>query len=398
MNEQFSFRWFVFALLIGLGGALAGAFFPVFLIPAIAAIVFLGLTRGVSYAAVAFVFTAAGAYFGSQGDLPSLVSTGCVLVFSTGILYFGFKKRLAYRYIALILAVVVFLALYIGIGYRSLAAGKAPYTELSDTLAELSARYTQAGVEFEDLDVLRENLSETFYGMLIMLSEAAAFLLVILTKIFSRAKRGELRPMAKFRSWQLPRSLKLGLPVIVLAIIVTFILELPLANTLAYTAAYMLLPLFIVTGIAFIYFFALRIGRLPRFVGVLLIVFAFMSPFLAAMLGIVDLYSGTRRKLERVDRLVQEAFETAEREKRDRVIVDFGDGRGPQVIAVRKENSEAFFDDDILNGEDDENAENPENTEDAEKNGDNGAETETEGPEESETNDNNENTNGGDEQ
>ena len=69
----------------------------------------------------------------------------------------------------------------------------------------------------------------------------------------------------------------------------------------------------------------------------------FVAPFFTALIGVFDLYAGLRRRMLKVDRLVKEAFEKAEKEKRNTVTVDFGDGRGPQVIAVRKKRIEAAF-------------------------------------------------------
>ncbi|MBR4435654.1 MAG: DUF2232 domain-containing protein [Clostridia bacterium] len=359
MNERFSFRWFAFSLLIGIGGAFTGAFLPVLLIVALAAIAFLGICKGYSYAAIPFVFTLAGAYFGNAGNLPALIGVLAVVIGTTAALILGFKQHTAYRYIALVIAVLVFAASYFALGGRSLAAGKAPYNEMLESLNELSARLAAGGYVWEDLELLRESLPEVFYGLLILFAEAAAFLTVILTKRFCTLGKAQIKPMAKFRYWQLPRSLKIGLIIIVAATVLLFILNQPVAPTLAYTAAYMLLPIFVVIGFACVRFFVGRLARGSRLIGVIFTALLIVFPMLGASFGVIDLYTGSRRKIARVDKLIGEAFETAEREKRDSVVVDFGDGRGPQVIAVRKKNDDVFFDDELGSSAD----ENPDDTE-----------------------------------
>ena len=116
------------------------------------------------------------------------------------------------------------------------------------------------------------------------------------------------------------------------------------ASTMLYTVAYMLLPLFGATGLGCMLFVAERRGK--GFLTVIAILMTVMAPFFTALLGVFDLYSGLRKRMQRMDRLVKEAFERAEKENRNTVTVDFGDGRGPQVIAVRKNRvDDAFFDD-----------------------------------------------------
>ena len=72
---------------------------------------------------------------------------------------------------------------------------------------------------------------------------------------------------------------------------------------------------------------------------------ALLMPLFTAVIGVIDLYAGIRRKFIKTDKLIREAFERAEKTRSNTVTVDFGDGRGPQVIAVRKKDHDgAFFD------------------------------------------------------
>ena len=73
-KEAFSFKRFIFALLIGLGGAVAGAFLPGMLVAAVALVAYIGVCWGYSYAAIALVFTAGGAVLGNLSEPVSALS------------------------------------------------------------------------------------------------------------------------------------------------------------------------------------------------------------------------------------------------------------------------------------------------------------------------------------
>ncbi len=104
------------------------------------------------------------------------------------------------------------------------------------------------------------------------------------------------------------------------------------------------MPLFFAAGLATLLYVATRRPGSAFFI-VMVILISVLMPFFTTLVGVVDLYAGIRRRFIKTDKLIREAFEKAERTKSNTVTVDFGDGRGPQVIAVRKKVSEdAFFD------------------------------------------------------
>jgi hypothetical protein len=346
MKENASFKRFALAALIGLAGAAAGLLTPM-LIPAVALIAFIGVCWGPSYFAIAIAFTLCGVACGnSSGPIPLISMTASVAA-AASLLTFGLRKKLPYRYITLGLAALCFAGLYCSIGLGNVLAGKAPYKTLVDNLAAYADTYRKAGTSgaaelIETIGMLSDTIPVVFYGMLIMISEGATLATVLLARQFCKLG-GDLRPMARFREWQLPQSLKIGLPVLAGGVIVLLIAKVDFAQPVLYTVLYMLLPIFAAAGLGCLLFVGER--RNNGFMKVIAFLMLFIAPFFTSIIGVFDLYSGLRRRMLKIDRLVKEAFERAEKEQRNTVTVDFGDGRGPQIIAVRRKRiEEAFFD------------------------------------------------------
>ena len=116
--------------------------------------------------------------------------------------------------------------------------------------------------------------------------------------------KADVRPMAPFVRWQLPSSLRIGMPMIAAAIILMFILNYGGAETVMNTAFGLFMPLFAATGIAsFIYIFSRNRPNqsVSPFAVVLMIFVICFSPFLLAGFGLVELYTGFRLKMMRVD-------------------------------------------------------------------------------------------------
>lgn len=204
---------------------------------------------------------------------------------------------------------------------------------------QLEDAYKQAGLDISSLQLSTEVLPEVFYGVLIALAEGVGFLTVVLAKWFSTKAKADVRPMAPFVRWQLPSSLRIGMPMIAAAIILMFILNYGGAETVMNTAFGLFMPLFAATGIAsFIYIFSRNRPNqsVSPFAVVLMIFVICFSPFLLAGFGLVELYTGFRLKMMRVDDKIRAAFEKAEREGSSVVSVDLDDGQGPRIIAVRK--------------------------------------------------------------
>lgn len=230
-------------------------------------------------------------------------------------------------------------ALYLDTALPSLLAGKEPFAGIVELFYQLEDAYKQAGLDISSLQLSTEVLPEVFYGVLIALAEGVGFLTVVLAKWFSTKAKADVRPMAPFVRWQLPSSLRIGMPMIAAAIILMFILNYGGAETVMNTAFGLFMPLFAATGIAsFIYIFSRNRPNqsVSPFAVVLMIFVICFSPFLLAGFGLVELYTGFRLKMMRVDDKIRAAFEKAEREGSSVVSVDLDDGQGPRIIAVRK--------------------------------------------------------------
>ena len=348
MQEKFSFKRFVTALITGLIGAFALRLAPVLLVPVVAAAGYFGAFWGVSYALVALALTGCGSALTASSDVSMLVSVVAAEIAGAGLLTAGLRKKWPYRYIALALAGVLLLSLYGCIALPQVLAGREPYAGVMDSLAEIKSIQSMYGVEDDRLlgiNSLIEQTPEIFFGSLVMMAEAGALIATVLPAAVGKKRGHDLRAMAPFSEWRLPPSLKIGLPAIAGAVLLAYLFKREAAPTIAYTVLCTLMPLFAATGLSLMLFLARRrpIGRgMMTAFAVLATLFA---PVFTALTGVFDLYSSFRGRLLRTDKLIRAAFEKAEREKLNSVVVDFGDGRGPQVIAVRKRsNNDAFFD------------------------------------------------------
>ena len=384
MKERFDFKKFIFALLIGAGCALTANLGALFLIPAVAVVSFIGVCWGMSYCAVAAVLMVGGVAAAYSSELWSMIAVGLAAALSAAFLTASLRKKLPYRICALVLAVLAFAALYLSLSLPSLLAGKEPYQGILDQIERIKALDTN-GYLTEDLGAVGETVPYAYFGVLILLAEGAALLELLIARRLCLWCKAELRPMANFREWQLPNSLKIGLPVLAGGIILLYIVKFGGAQTVLFTALYMLLPLLIAAGAACLVYLFSRRGK-SVFFTILVIFSVVLMPYFAALIGMADLYFGIRRRLILADKLIREAFEKAERNNSNTVTVDFNDGRGPQVIAVRrKRTADAFFDN---------NDEKPAEKKDEPAPG-NGGETEGHAPSDGAAETNDKNDNGG---
>ena len=219
------FKKMLFALAAGVLSVLGGAFMPPLLIPAAAAIGFIGNTYGTLYCGIALAVSLGGiAALLSSNVLTMLCIAGFVLL-SSATLGIGLRKRLPYRLLAVLVAFFALAALYLDTALPSLLAGKEPFAGMVELFYQLEDAYKQAGLDISSLQLSTEVLPEVFYGVLIALAEGVGFLTVVLAKWFSTKAKADVRPMAPFVRWQLPSSLRIGMPMIAAAIILMFILN-----------------------------------------------------------------------------------------------------------------------------------------------------------------------------
>lgn len=337
------FKQMLLALAAGAAAVFGGTFMPPLLIVAVAAIGFIGNAYGALYFVTALVVSLGGLAAFLYADITVLLCTAGFVLLSSLTLFLGLRKRLPYRLLAALVAFIALAALYVDVSLPSLLAGKEPYAGMIELFSQLEDAYKQAGLDASSLQLSAEVLPEVFYGVLIALAEGVGFLSVVLAKWFSSKAKADVRPMARFTRWQLPASLRVGVPLIAAAIILMFVLDYGGAETVMNAAIGLFAPLFAAMGAAsFIYIFSRnrKNQTVGPFAVVFLLLVACFSPFLLAGFGLVELYSGFRRKMMAVDDKIRAAFEKAEREGSSVVSVDLDDGEGPRIIAVRKKRDE----------------------------------------------------------
>ena len=343
MKETFSLKYFLTALLLAAVSAVIAVFDPLLLPIAIAAAAVLGVCWGWSYALPALAFTCGGLFFCGSISPMQRWALAAAVVLITVFLIAALKKRRPYRLIAMVLAGLVLAGLYCVFSLPCVLAGDPPYRLFQTMLEAAAERLSETGYLRDELIAAAESVPETYFGMLLIYAELLGTAWLLLTYALCSFGKAELRPMARFTEWQLPPSLKIGLPVLAGAALILYLAKFAGAATVSFTVLMLLLPLFWATGLATLLFLSKRRGGSAGY-AIIAVLAGLMAPLFTAIIGAADLYAGIRKKLMRSDRLIREAFEKAEKLHLDRVTVDFGDGRGPQVIAVRKRHDEAFFD------------------------------------------------------
>lgn len=338
-------------LLIGAAAAAASFCAPLFMVVVTAAIGFVGTAWGVGYGAIALAvsvgailpfFTFDPLFFGSTAGMVALGSAALML---------GMRKKLPYRTITIVLAVIALIGVYVQTCLPSLLVGKAPYSGTVEMLHELEQYYSELGMPGMDLDMLAAELPEVFYGYLIFAAEGLAFFTLIICKKFCTLGKCDVRGMDKFMNWQIPFSLKFGLPLLAACCLILHLANYRGAETLMYTLIGLLFPLLWTEGAASMLFIIgnNRNKTKKTLFYILLIALFIFSPYTPALMGVVELYLGFGRKVRRYNEKMRAAFEKADREGSSTVVVDFDDGRGPQIVAVRKRKDEGvFFDDDRI--------------------------------------------------
>lgn len=352
----------LFALCIGFAAALLSFAAPFMLIPAAAVICAVGFAWGTGYAAVAAVFVCFGILGTNISEPTGTLFTLLPFLAASAALTAGLKRKTPYRLLAALLSVFALISLYGLICVPQLLKGEAPYSGIIGALKEFETLYNQTtGLDIADFSDMISIVSTVFYGYLIFLAEFIGFSTVVLTKFFCSACKAKPRSMAKFADWQLPQSLRFGIPILAGGCVIAYTVGFKGAETLLFAVFGLILPPLTAQGAA-VTMFALSRGRAkgrPHVFYLIIVIFLILfSPFVFALFGLIELYAHSRERFRKYDKKIREAFERAEKTGSSSVIVDLDDGEGPRIIAVRKKNDGAYYDRDTAvepnNAEDDE--------------------------------------------
>ena len=338
------------AVCVGFAAALVNFAAPVLLIPAIALIGAFGFIWGTGYAAASLIFACIGILGINISNSIGIIFIFIPFLAASAVLIGGFRRKLPYRYIVMLLAFFMLVSLYGQISVPALLEGEPPYTALVDSMREWKTVAADMGLDVSGFSDTISMIPTVFYGYLIFISEFIGFIIVVLSKYFCTLGKSKPRPMAKFADWQLPSSLRIGVPVLAVGCIIAFIAHFNGAEALLMAVLALVLPPLTVQGLSTTMFMMVRSkkGKRPSgFAIAMLIILLLFSPILFSIFGIIELYARSRDRFRKYDRKIREAFEKAERTGSNTVSVDLDDGEGPRIIAVRKKNEEAFYDSDL---------------------------------------------------
>lgn len=358
MTKENTFQKFLFSLLIGAAVVLFGIQEPTMFYFGAAVIGFIGISWGVSCAFVAAGPCVLGLVLANAGNLLYIVCSLVLLLFTAVILIVGLKKRMPYRTVAVLLALVLIITLYIVLCVPSILRGEAPYAGVKDYFIELDELLKSAfGIEETSIAIYAENIDVMLYPMIIIISEMLAFLAVLICKKLCTWAKADVRPMAKLADWEIPSSLRIGIPVLAGGCLIIYLTGYRGIEGIIASVVGLIAPILFIEGIAAtVFLFTGSSMSVPSakkkktgLIVAAVILFAVFIPMAFILMGAIELYSKRRPKLRILNEKVRRAFEYAEKNNLDVVQVDLGDGKGLRIIATRKQKvgDEAFFDDDI---------------------------------------------------
>ena len=338
------------AVCVGFSAALISFSAPLLLIPAIALIGALSFIWGTGYAVVSLFFACIGILGTNISDPIGIIFFFIPFVAASAVLIGGFRRRLPYRYIALLLAFFALVSLYGQISVPALMQGEPAYSALIASLKEWEIIAAGSGLDVSGFSDTLSLVPTVFYGYMILISEFIGFIIVVLGRYFCTLGKVKPRPMAKFADWELPSNLRIGIPVLAVGCIIAFIAHFKAADVLLFAVLSFILPPLTVQGLSSVMFMLIRSkgGKRPSgFSIALLIILLLFSPLIFSIFGLIELYARSRSRFRRYDKKIREAYKNAEITGSNTVTVDFEDGQGPRVIAVRKKHDDAYYDDDL---------------------------------------------------
>lgn len=374
MNNGVSFKKLLISLLLAALICFAGFFAPEDFFWGMILVAFLYVSWGNIYAIIAsFVLIASLV----AAWLCNVITAGAVylavFIIGSGILIGGLKHRIPYRKLACAIALVIAVSIYSWICLPYVLDGQSAYAGVSEYLTILDEFInTYMGYSDSYYSYLAEYIDVLLYSIIVIVSEALAFIAVFVTAKLSLKAKADIRKMAKFADFELPSSLKIGIPILAGTCLVLELIGFYATDVVTCTVAALIAPLLLVQGISTAAF-VLTSGYKPmrakpriskNVITVLLVISAMFLPMLFITLGIFELYARRRPKMRKINLLISNAFEDAVKNDKDVVKVDFGDGRGPQIIAIRKRRNddEVFFDGRSENAEKDTESDNENKT------------------------------------
>ncbi len=263
MNQKISLKHIVFSLLIGLGAGL-GALFPIllFLMPA-----FLGFA-GAAWGTACFLAGATA----SAAALLLLVGDAAVALYMLAaflpasiVLTFVLRGKRPYRYAVILMSVVFALFGYAVLCLPSMLAGGGPFDAAVATISkEIDALVPLLPQLFDNAEQVElaeaylktavDLVPEIVVGIIFGLSELFAFIGTMLARALLKRAKADVRPMAPFILWQLPKDFVWGALILGAGAVATLLLNLNNAKTIAVAVQCIVLPPLALMGLAFFEF------------------------------------------------------------------------------------------------------------------------------------------------
>ncbi|MCE5234617.1 MAG: DUF2232 domain-containing protein [Clostridiaceae bacterium] len=279
-----------------------GAFFPVLLLLMPAFLGFVGAAWGTACLLTALGGAAAALFLLVADAATALYMLAAFAPASLILAYVLLKKR-PYRHAVIAMSAVLALFGYAILCLPSMLAGGSPFDaavtavsaevkRLLPLLPQLFASQEQAAFMETYLTAAVDLVPELVVALILGLSEAFAFLDTLLARALLKRAKAELRPMAPFLLWQLPKDFLWGALILAAGAAACSFLNLNNAAAIAAAAECIIVPPFALMGLALFEFSVVfsrqRAGGRRVFIYIALLLLFPSSLVVLAGFGVID--------------------------------------------------------------------------------------------------------------
>ena len=190
---------------------------------------------------------------------------------SAVILYVLMTRRFSNSDTALLLSGVFLIGLYASVSLPGVLAGRGAFADIQASIGSLNNFYHSAAAQMpqlnpdgvkvitEAMDAMYDAVPSSFVAVLCIFASVLGLANLLFFRLFCRKQTQiSLSPMRAFRDWTLPRSMTLGLFVMLIISLVMELAQSPFAEGFGVTANVLLaIPLFL-QGISVVDFFIVR--------------------------------------------------------------------------------------------------------------------------------------------
>ena len=263
LDRTSNLRHAAFSLLIGLGAALS-AFMPFLLLLVPALLGFVGAAWGTVSFVVASLTAAAGLFLFTYDTAIALYMLAAFLPASV-ILAFVLKGKRPYRYAVIFISAVFALFGYAIACLPSILAGNGPFDGITANMSEMAKKVISMLPQIFPNEQQVYVLESLILRSVDVVPQAVVTLILVTAELFALSNtliaywllkhaKKEIRPMAPFLAWQLPKDFLWGAIILGIGAVVCAIIGLEGTPAVVAAVQCIIVPPFALMGLAFFEF------------------------------------------------------------------------------------------------------------------------------------------------